>query len=116
MKTAEHFDRLLDLIEEEKEAEKEETKRELDRWPVQVREARGKTVTRLIIVGNNVTRDYVILREISLQEGKTFWSGSLARDLQNLENLAIFSSIRVNPPRCFAARLSITKHGSPATV
>jgi ATP-dependent RNA/DNA helicase IGHMBP2 len=44
-----HFDVLLDLIEEESEAEKEENKRELDRWPVEVRESLGKTVTRLTV-------------------------------------------------------------------
>ncbi len=42
-----HFNRLADLIEVEREAEKEENKRELDRWPVEVRETLGKTVTRL---------------------------------------------------------------------
>jgi superfamily I DNA and/or RNA helicase len=42
-----HFNRLLDLIDVERDAEKEENKRELDRWPVELRETMGKTVTRL---------------------------------------------------------------------
>lgn len=42
-----HFNRLQDLLDVEREAEKEENKRELDRWPVEARESLGKTVTRL---------------------------------------------------------------------
>ncbi len=44
---AEHFERWLALIEVERTAEKEELKREIARWPVEAREAIGKTVTRL---------------------------------------------------------------------
>jgi ATP-dependent RNA/DNA helicase IGHMBP2 len=51
---AEHFSLLLDLIETEREAEKEENKRELDRWPVETREAMGKTVTRLAVERRDV--------------------------------------------------------------
>ena len=36
-----HFDNLLDLIEIEREAEKEENKRELEKFPLHVREALG---------------------------------------------------------------------------
>lgn len=46
---AEHFSRLADLTEWEWTAEKEENKRELDRWPLEVRESLGKTVSRLHI-------------------------------------------------------------------
>jgi superfamily I DNA and/or RNA helicase len=44
-----HFHRLLDLLDVEREAEKEENKQELDRWPIELREQMGKTVTRLVI-------------------------------------------------------------------
>jgi len=49
-----HFETLLELIELERKAEKEENKRELERYPLQVREALGKTVTRLEIVDEDV--------------------------------------------------------------
>jgi ATP-dependent RNA/DNA helicase IGHMBP2 len=49
-----HFEALLELIELEREAEKEENKRELERYPLQVRETLGKTVTRLEIVDEDV--------------------------------------------------------------
>lgn len=49
-----HFQKLIDLIEIEREAEKEENKRELDRWPVETREQLGKTVTRLVIERQDV--------------------------------------------------------------
>ncbi|HMU74616.1 MAG TPA: hypothetical protein PKD69_02495, partial [Elusimicrobiota bacterium] len=50
----EHFQKLIDLIEIEREAEKEENKRELDRWPVETREQLGKTVSRLVIERQDV--------------------------------------------------------------
>lgn len=48
-----HFENLLRLLELEREAEKEENKRELEKYPLQVREALGKTVTRLQIVNED---------------------------------------------------------------
>src|SRR5258706_5801331 len=50
----EHFEKLLKLIEIEREAEKEENKRELEKYPLPVREALGKTVTRLLLNGDDV--------------------------------------------------------------
>src|SRR5690349_10370946 len=49
----EHFDALLNYLELEREAEKEENKRELERYPLHVRETLGKSVTRLQIVGED---------------------------------------------------------------
>src|ERR1043165_6880499 len=45
----EHFERLLSLIDIEREAERAENERKLEKLPVQAREALGKTVTRLVI-------------------------------------------------------------------
>jgi len=50
----EHFEKLIGLIEVEREAEKEENKRELEKYPLHVREALGKTVTKLVIVDEDV--------------------------------------------------------------
>src|SRR5688500_12921874 len=44
-----HFENLLDLIEIERDAERAENERKLDLMPVQMREALGKTVTRLVL-------------------------------------------------------------------
>ncbi len=52
--TDEHFQKLIELIEIEREAEKEERKRELDRYPVETREQLGKTVSRLVIERQDV--------------------------------------------------------------
>jgi ATP-dependent RNA/DNA helicase IGHMBP2 len=49
-----HFNTLMDLLEMEREAEKEDNKRELDRWPVEMREQLGKTVARLSIEKRDV--------------------------------------------------------------
>src|SRR5712692_8285436 len=45
----EHFEKLLRLIDIEREAERAENERKLEKLPVQAREALGKTVTRLVI-------------------------------------------------------------------
>lgn len=52
--TEAHFENLLKLIDLEREAEKEENKRELEKYPLHVRESLGKTVTRLAIVDEDV--------------------------------------------------------------
>lgn len=52
--TKTHFKDFLELIDLEREAEKEENKRELDRWPVEMREQMGKTVSRLVIERQDV--------------------------------------------------------------
>ena len=44
----------MDLLEIERDAEKEENKRKLDRWPVEMREQLGKTVSRLSIEHRDV--------------------------------------------------------------
>src|SRR5437868_15059749 len=48
--TQKHFENLLNLIEIERNAERAENERKLDLMPVQMREALGKTVTRLVLV------------------------------------------------------------------
>jgi superfamily I DNA and/or RNA helicase len=48
------FDRWMELLEVERTAEKEENKRALDRWPVEMREQQGKTVTRLTVEKQDV--------------------------------------------------------------
>src|SRR6185503_11611565 len=45
----EHFERLAHLIDVEREAERAENERKLEKMPVQARESLGKTVTRLVI-------------------------------------------------------------------
>src|SRR4029077_2108870 len=48
--TQAHFEQLLSLIEVERNAERAENERKLVKMPVQMREALGKTVTRLVLV------------------------------------------------------------------
>src|SRR5207245_2872175 len=47
--TDDHFENLLALIEVEREAERAENERKLEKLPVQARETLGKTVTRLVV-------------------------------------------------------------------
>src|SRR5271167_4423211 len=45
-----HFEKFLSLIEIERDAERAENERKLVKLPVQMREALGKTVTRLVLL------------------------------------------------------------------
>lgn len=51
MSAKRHFERLLELLEIERKAEKEENLRDIRRYPIAAREALGKTVTGLSVDG-----------------------------------------------------------------
>ena len=55
----------------------------------------GQVVGRIEIEGNRFTRDFVILRELRTRIGRPLDLQLLRQDLQRLENLDIFSSVRV---------------------
>lgn len=59
-------------------------------------EYEGKPIGSVIILGHKTTRDYVIWREIESREGRSFSEKTLNADVQRLDNLDIFSSIRVD--------------------
>jgi outer membrane protein insertion porin family len=65
---------------------------QIDRGP-QVR------VGRILIVGNEITRDKVIRREIRLNEGDLFDSSKLRRSRQRLGNLGFFEEVKVDTRR-----------------
>jgi outer membrane protein insertion porin family len=65
---------------------------QLDRGP-QVR------VGRVLIVGNEITRDKVIRREIRLSEGDLFDSSKLRRSRQRLGNLGFFEEVNLDTRR-----------------
>jgi outer membrane protein insertion porin family len=64
----------------------------IDRGP-QVR------VGRVVIVGNEITRDKVIRREIRLNEGDLFDSSKLRRSRQRLGNLGFFEEVKIDTRR-----------------
>jgi outer membrane protein insertion porin family len=64
----------------------------IDRGP-QVR------VGRVIIVGNEITRDKVIRRELRLNEGDLFDSSKLRRSRQRLGNLGFFEEVKLDTKR-----------------
>ncbi len=65
---------------------------QIDRGP-QVR------VGRVLIVGNEITRDKVIRREIRLNEGDLFDSSKLRRSRQRLGNLGFFEEVKLDTRR-----------------
>ncbi|MBI4056724.1 MAG: AAA family ATPase [Elusimicrobia bacterium] len=51
---SDHFEHLAELLEIERRAEREENKKELERYPIETREALGKTATKLTLVGEDI--------------------------------------------------------------
>jgi hypothetical protein len=66
-----HFENLLRLLEIERDAEKEENKRSLERYPLHVRETLGKTATRLNIDGDDVGVGGIGLLKLSRHQAST---------------------------------------------
>lgn len=55
----------------------------------------GRTVNSIAIEGNRITRAHVIHRELRTRSGQPLDAETLRADLQRLDNLDIFSSVRV---------------------
>src|ERR671922_776376 len=68
---------------------------------IDVRIDRGPQVRvgRVLIVGNEITRDKVIRREIRLNEGDLFDSSKLRRSRQRLGNLGFFEEVKLDTKR-----------------
>ena len=68
---------------------------------IDVRIDRGPQVRvgRVLIVGNEITRDKVIRREIRLSEGDLFDSSKLRRSRQRLGNLGFFEEVKLDTRR-----------------
>jgi outer membrane protein insertion porin family len=68
---------------------------------VNVRIDRGPRVRvgKIFIVGNEITRDKVIRREIRLNEGDLFDSSKLRRSRQRLGNLGFFEEVKLDTKR-----------------
>jgi outer membrane protein insertion porin family len=56
----------------------------------------GRRVAAIEITGHNVTKDYVIRREIRTQVGEPLDVDEVKRDVARLDNLSIFAEIRVD--------------------
>jgi outer membrane protein assembly factor BamA len=71
------------------------------RVPVDTLAGSVLTVGRIIILGNKVTRDRIITRELSLHPGDTISSGNLAdvliRDRSKVYNLRLFQTVVIRP-------------------
>ena len=70
-----HFHTFMDLLDIERDAEKEENKRKLDRWPVEMREQLGKTVARLSIEHRDVGVGLSLIHISWLSNTWEFWRG-----------------------------------------
>jgi outer membrane protein insertion porin family len=57
----------------------------------------GQTVTEITILGNDLTKDHIITRELELNPGDVFVLETLRADVTRLLNLGIFPSVTVTP-------------------
>ncbi len=57
----------------------------------------GRTITRVTLAGNNITKDWVITREIHIEAGDLLDIELIREDIIRLENLAIFGAVIVVP-------------------
>lgn len=55
----------------------------------------GLRVARIELEGNRITKDHVIRRELCTAIGRPLRLGDFGADLQRLDNLDIFSSVKV---------------------
>ncbi|MEE2658423.1 MAG: BamA/TamA family outer membrane protein [Candidatus Latescibacterota bacterium] len=55
----------------------------------------GRNITAVELAGNRFTHSYVVYRELSTRSGQPLSADSLRADLDRLDNLDIFSSVRV---------------------
>jgi len=57
----------------------------------------GRTVTEVTVSGHNVTKEFVIRRELQVMVGEPFTPENASESITNLLNLDIFSSVTVTP-------------------
>ena len=57
----------------------------------------GQTIARITLAGNNITKEWVITREIEIEVGDPVDLDLIREDIIRLENLAIFGSVIVVP-------------------
>ncbi len=57
----------------------------------------GQTIKKIILVGNKKTQDEVILRELRSREGEPYDSVAILHDQRRLQNLQLFTRVRVEP-------------------
>lgn len=65
------------------------------------------TVNRILIVGNDVTKEEVILREMKTKEGEKLNLNNLENDVKRLYNLGLFNRIDVVPAPLNAKNLNL---------
>ena len=65
------------------------------RLVLNIQEGRRQTITNILVVGNEVTKMGTILRELEVREGDLALAESIMASKQNLENLGIFSEVRM---------------------
>ncbi len=56
----------------------------------------GRSVQKIVIVGNDKTRDRVILREMKTKTGDPYQPDRVDKDMKRIESLGLFSRVRID--------------------
>jgi outer membrane protein assembly factor BamA len=65
--------------------------------PSQFEPYTNKPITEITLTGNNITKAYVIMRELTVRVGDPLTVDAIRESVRNLMNLDIFSSVTVTP-------------------
>ena len=57
----------------------------------------GRTISKIIIIGNDYTKDIVILREMKTEVGDTFDDSRIEQDRKRVQNLLLFTRVEIYP-------------------
>ncbi len=57
----------------------------------------GRTISKIIVIGNDFTKERVILREMKTQVGDTFDQKRIEQDRKRVQNLLLFTRVEIYP-------------------
>lgn len=59
----------------------------------------GQEVTKIVVLGNEHTKDIVILRELKTRTGSAFHAALIEEDRKRIQNLLLFTRVEIYPSR-----------------
>jgi len=67
----------------------------------------GREVTKIVVVGNEHTKDIVILREMKTKVGSIFHAAAIEEDRKRIQNLLLFTRVEIYPSRADEQKVAL---------
>ena len=67
----------------------------------------GQEVTKIVVMGNEHTRDSVILREMKTKVGSVFHVAAIEEDRKRIQNLLLFTRVEIYPSQAGADKVAL---------